>query len=303
MNGSTNSMASVAITGATGLVGLALADRLKANGTRVIRLSRRAAPETVVWDPAQELADVGPLENLHAVVHLAGENIGGRRWSDEQKRKLRDSRVTGTRNLVRSLARLKSPPQVLVCASATGFYGDRGDEILDESSPSGTGFLADLCREWEAAADEASQLGIRVVKTRFGIVLSKDGGALQKMLFPFKMGVGGRIGSGEQHWSWVALPDVIAAIQYAMATPSLSGPVNVVAPIPPTNAEFTRTLAHALHRPAIFPMPAVAARLALGEMADELLLASTRVVPRKLEASGFTFEFSHLETALRDALK
>jgi len=303
MNGSTNTTASVAITGATGLVGSTLADRLKQAGTRIIRLSRRPGPETVVWDPAQELSDVGPLENLQAVVHLAGENIGGRRWSDEQKRKLRDSRVTGTRNLVRSLARLKSPPEVLVCASATGFYGNRGAEVLDESSPAGTGFLADLCREWEAAADEASQLGIRVVKTRFGIVLSKDGGALQKMLLPFKMGVGGRIGSGKQYWSWVALADAIAAIQFALATPSLSGPVNVVAPDPSTNAEFTRDLANVVHRPAIFPMPAVAARLVLGEMADELLLASTRVVPRKLESSGFKFEFGHLEIALRDALK
>jgi uncharacterized protein (TIGR01777 family) len=293
----------VAITGATGLVGSALAERLPQAGMRVIRLSRRPGPETVVWDPAQELTDAGPLEGLQAVVHLAGENIGGRRWSAEQKRRLRNSRVEGTRNLARSLGRLASPPQVLVCASAVGFYGDRGDELLDESSRAGTGFLADLCREWEAAADDASKLGIRVIQTRFGVVLSQDGGALQKMLLPFKMGAGGRIGSGRQYWSWVALPDVISAIRYAISTPSLAGPVNVVSPQPATNSDFTRTLAKVLHRPAVLPMPAALARLALGEMADELLLASARVVPRKLEASGFTFQFSDLESALRDALK
>lgn len=303
MNGSTNSRPTVAITGATGLVGSALAEKLQQAGTRVIRLSRRPGSETVVWDPSRELTDVSPLEGLQAVVHLAGENIGGRRWSADQKRRLRDSRVEGTRNLVRGLKRLASPPQVLVCASAIGFYGDRGGDLLDESSAPGTGFLADLCREWEAAADDALDLGIRVVKTRFGVVLSKDGGALQKMLLPFKLGVGGRVGSGRQYWSWVALPDVIAAIEYVISTPSLSGPVNVVSPSPSTNAEFTRDLANVVHRPAIVPMPAIAARLALGEMADELLLASARVVPRKLEASGFKFEFSHLESALRDALK
>jgi uncharacterized protein len=304
MNGSNSARpGGVAITGATGLVGSALAEKLRPTETRVIRLSRRPGPDTVVWDPGQELTDVSPLEGLQAVVHLAGENIGGRRWSDEQKRRLRDSRVDGTRNLVRSLSRLTTRPEVLVCASAIGFYGDRGDELLDESSPAGTGFLADLCREWEAAAEEVSKFGIRVVKTRFGVVLSKDGGALQKMLLPFKMGVGGRIGSGRQHWSWVALPDVIAAIQYAISTSTLTGSVNVVSPQPVTNAEFTQALAKVLYRPAVFPMPAFLARLALGEMADELLLASARVVPGELEASGFKFQYSDLESALRDALK
>jgi uncharacterized protein (TIGR01777 family) len=303
MNGSMSAgTGAVAITGATGLVGSALSDSLAADGTRIVRLSRRPGPDTVVWDPAGELTDVQPLEGLAAVVHLAGENIGGKRWSTAQKQKLRDSRIEGTRNLCRSLARLSAPPQVLICASAIGFYGDRGDTLLDESSPAGTGFLADLCRDWEAAADEALKSGIRVVKARFGVVLSKDGGALQKMLFPFKMGGGGRIGSGRQYWSWVALPDVIGALRYAMATPSLTGAVNVVSPDPATNAGFTKTLANVLHRPAVIPMPATLARLALGEMADELLLASARVVPRKLQSSGFVFQYSDLELALRDAL-
>jgi len=303
MNGTMSAgTGAVAITGATGLVGSALAQSLESGGTRVIRLSRRPGPDTVVWDPAQELVDLKPLEGLQAVIHLAGENIGGKRWSVAQKRKLRDSRVTGTRNLSRGLARLSTPPKLLVCASAIGFYGHRGDELLDESSPAGTGFLADLCREWEAAADEAARVGTRVVNARFGVVLSKDGGALQKMLLPFKLGVGGRIGSGRQYWSWVALPDVIGAIRFAITTQSLNGPVNVVSPQPVTNAEFTRVLAKVVHRPAVFPMPAPAARLALGEMADELLLSSARVVPRKLESSGYQFQFNDLERALRTVL-
>lgn len=304
MNGSPSAAAkSVAVTGATGLVGSALVESFQHDGTRVIRMSRRPGPETVVWDPDRELADPTPLEGVPVVVHLAGENIGGKRWSKEQKLKLRDSRVEGTRNLVRSLGRLKSPPQVLICASAIGFYGDRGDELLDESSPAGAGFLPELCQEWEAAADTSSSLGTRVVKARFGVILSKDGGALQKMLLPFKLGAGGRIGSGRQYWSWVALPDVVAAIRFAIDTPSLAGPINVVAPQPVTNAEFTRTFAKVIHRPAVFPMPAAAAKLVLGEMAESLLLASARVVPRRLESCQFEFQFGDLESALRDALK
>ncbi|MBL8850450.1 MAG: TIGR01777 family oxidoreductase [Planctomycetaceae bacterium] len=293
----------VAITGASGLVGAALIRALDESGTPVLRLSRRPGPGTIEWDPSQGVGDTSRLEGVAAVVHLAGENIASGRWTDAQKRRIRDSRVEGTRNLVSSLAKLSSPPRVLVCASAIGFYGDRGDELLDESSPPGRGFLADTCREWEAAADGAKAFGARVVQARFGVVLSKDGGALQKMLLPFKLGMGGRIGSGRQYWSWVALPDVVGAIRHAMVTTSLSGPVNVVSSQPATNAEFTKALANVLHRPAVFPMPAAAARLAFGEMADELMLASARVVPRKLEASGYRFQYDYLETALRDALK
>lgn len=301
-NSGTNS-GTVAITGATGLVGRALASALESARTSVIRLSRRSGPGLVAWDPTQGILNPQALDGLETIVHLAGENIAAGRWTAAQKRRIRDSRVEGTRNLVRSFERLASPPKVLVCASAIGFYGDRGDELLDEDSPAGTGFLAETCREWEAAASEAAVCGTRVVCTRFGVVLSKDGGALQKMLLQFKLGAGGRVGTGRQYWSWVALPDVVGAIRHALATASLSGAVNVVSPQPATNAEFTRALAKVLHRPALFPMPAAAARLALGEMADELLFASARVLPRRLEASGYRFQFSDLEAALRDALK
>ena len=298
-----NTPGAVAISGASGLVGSALAAALERDGTRVLRLSRRSGPGVVTWDPAEGVSDPSSLEGLRGVVHLAGENIASGRWTDAQKQRIRDSRVEGTRNLCRSLGTLKSPPGVFVCASAIGFYGDRGDELLDESSPAGQGFLADVCQEWEAAAQEAAATGARVVQTRFGVVLSKEGGALQKMLTPFKMGVGGRVGSGRQYWSWVALPDVVGSIRHALATESVTGPVNVVSPQPVTNAEFTKVLAKVLHRPAFFPMPAAAARLALGEMAEELLLASARVAPRTLEESGYAFQFSELEAALRDALQ
>ena len=300
---SSEATGSVAVTGASGLVGAALIRALDAGGTPVLRLSRRPGPGTIEWDPSQGIADPSQLEGVAAVVHLAGENIASGRWTDAQKRRIRESRVDGTRNLVNSLSKLSSPPRVLVCASAIGFYGDRGDELLDESSPPGTGFLADTCREWEAAADVARAFGARVVQTRFGVVLSKEGGALQKMLLPFKMGAGGRVGSGKQYWSWVALPDVVGAIRHAIATTSLLGPVNVVAPNPATNLEFTKALAKVLHRPAIMPMPAPMVRLAFGEMGDELLLASARVVPRKLESSGYAFEYRELEGAIRDAVK
>lgn len=294
---------SVAITGASGLVGRALASDLELARTSVIRLSRRSGPGVVAWDAEQGILNPQALDGLETIVHLAGENIASGRWTAARKQRIRDSRVEGTRNLVRSLEKLASPPKVFVCASAIGFYGDRVDELLDENSPPGTGFLAETCREWEAAASEATARGTRVVCARFGVVLSKEGGALQKMLLPFKLGAGGRIGSGRQYWSWVALSDVVGAIRHAIVTATLAGPVNVVSPQPVTNAEFTKVLARVVHRPALFPMPAAAARLALGEMADELLLASARVLPRKLESSGYRFLFSDLETALRDALR
>jgi len=300
---SSASLGAVAITGASGLVGSALIRALDEAATPVIRLSRRASPGAVVWDPDQGIPDPSRLEQAAAVVHLAGESIASGRWTDVQKRRIRESRVEGTRNLVRSLAKLSSPPRVFVCASAIGFYGDRGDELLDETSPSGTGFLADVCREWEAAADEAKEFGARVVQARFGVVLSKDGGALQKMLLPFKLGLGGRVGSGKQYWSWVVLPDVVGAIRHAIATTSLAGPMNVVSPNPATNLAFTKMLAKVLHRPAVMPMPAAAARLMLGEMADELLLSSARVLPRKLENSEYAFQHRELQAALRDAVK
>ena len=237
-----------------------------------------------------------------AVVHLAGENIAAGRWTPARKAEIRRSRVDGTRNLCEVLARLPHPPKVLVSASAIGLYGDRGAEILTEESAAGTGFLAEVCREWEAAAAPAARVGIRVVNLRFGMVLSPTGGALKKMLLPFKLGMGGRIGSGEQFTSWIALDDVIGAIHHVLCEESVRGAVNAVAPEPASNADFTRTLARVLRRPTLLPLPAFAARLALGEMADALLLGGARVMPARLQASGYRFRFPDLESALRHLL-
>jgi len=242
-------------------------------------------------------------DELDAVVHLAGENIAGARWTQRQKTLIRDSRVKGTRVLSDLMGRRSPPPKVLVCASAIGYYGDRGDEILREDSASGSGFLPDVCREWEAACQPAAAKSIRVVNLRIGIVLSQAGGALAKMLTPFKLGAGGVIGSGRQYMSWIALDDVASAIHHALTHDSLRGPVNAVAPNPVTNRDFTRTLGRVLSRPTLFPMPAFVARLALGEMADALLLASARVVPARLLESGFVFRYPDLVGALRHLLR
>jgi uncharacterized protein (TIGR01777 family) len=246
--------------------------------------------------------DTGGLEDMDAVVHLAGENIASGRWTAERKRRIRDSRVRGTRLLADSLARLKEPPKVLVCASAIGYYGNRPEETVNEDSSSGSGFLPEVCREWEKATKPAEESGIRVVGTRFGIVLSPSGGALAKMLLPFRLGAGGKIGSGQQYMSWISLDDAIGAIDHALVTESLAGAVNVVAPRPVTNSEFTKTLGQVLRRPTLFPMPAIAARLLLGEMAEELLLASIRVEPARLLATGYKFRHPDLEGALRQLL-
>jgi uncharacterized protein (TIGR01777 family) len=235
-------------------------------------------------------------------VHLAGENIAGGRWTAAMKQKIRDSRVNGTRSLCEALARMESPPKVLVVASAIGFYGNRDDEIMDESSKAGEGFLSDVCREWEDATQAARDAGIRVVNLRIGVVLSPKGGALAKMLTPFKLGGGGIIGNGRQYWSWISIDDVAGAIHHALMTDSLSGPVNAVAPNAPMNREFTKTLGRVLRRPTILPMPAFAAKLALGEMANDLLLASTRVEPTKLIESGYKFRQPTLEKSLRHIL-
>ena len=294
----------IAISGSSGLIGSALVSFLTAGGHRVFRLVRGIAPgaDSIRWDPAVGVRDVALLEGLDGVVHLAGENIGAGRWTARRKAEIRRSRVEGTRRLCESLARLAKRPKVLVSASAVGFYGDRGEEALNEESPPGNDFLAQVCREWEAATAPAATAGIRVVNLRFGVVLSPAGGALKKMLLPFKLGAGGRIGSGRQFMSWIALDDVVGAIHHALITQSLAGPVNAVAPSPVTNAEFTRTLARVLRRPAIAPVPAFALRLAFGEMADALLLAGQRVLPTRLQASGYTFRFPDLEGALRHLL-
>ncbi len=291
----------ILVSGLGGLIGSALAPLLSTAGHEVVGLSRSPGENEIGWNPRGGEIDRAGLAGVDAVVHLAGENIS-KRWSQEQKRRIRESRVQGTKLLCETLAGMDSPPKVLVCASAIGYYGDRGDEILTESSPAGGMFLSDVCREWEAACEPAREKGIRVVNTRFGVVLSPKGGALAKMLTPFKMGAGGKVGSGKQYMSWIALDDVAGAIQHGLMTGELNGPVNVMSPNPCTNSEFTKTLGKVLSRPTIFPMPAVAARLAFGEMADELLLASARALPERLQQTGYEFRFPHLEPALRHLL-
>jgi uncharacterized protein (TIGR01777 family) len=295
----------IVVTGSSGLVGTALVDALQADGHLVRRMVRREVQDTereIRWDPAAGWIDAGELEGVDAVVHLAGENLADHRWNEKVKQEIRDSRVLGTRLLTEALATLANKPSILCCASAIGYYGDRGDELLDETSPPGSGFLADVCQAWEAASALARDAGIRVVNLRLGVVLSKEGGALTKMLLPFKLGAGGVIGSGQQYWSWIALDDLVKVIKFALEGSDLAGPINAVAPVPVTNREFTKTLGHVLKRPTIFPMPAFAARLALGEMADEMLLASARVEPGVLTRSGFSFAHPELEGALRSSL-
>ncbi len=296
----------ILITGSTGMIGTALIKFLQARGHHVTRLVRTSAPSSepsVRWDPCAGVLQANEIEGGDAVVHLAGESIAGSRWTTVQKAKIRDSRVQGTTLLAETLAKLEQPPKVLVSASAIGYYGHRGDETLREESSPGTGFLPATCVEWEKAAHPARQKGIRVVHPRFGIILSPKGGALAKMLLPFKLGVGGIMGNGKQYWSWVALDDVIGAIHHALVTESVVGPMNVVAPRAVTNHEFTKILGRVLSRPTIFPLPAFAARLVLGEMADELLLASARIEPARLMATGYKFHHTELEKALRDLLR
>lgn len=286
----------ILISGATGLVGSALTAQAKAGGHQVSRLTRSPkADNDVGWDPAAGQIDAAQLEGHDAVVHLAGESIANGRWTSAKKSRIRDSRVQGTQLLCQTLAQLDSRPTVLVSASAIGFYGDRGDEKLDENSSAGNLFLSEVCQQWESATSPASEVGIRVANARLGVVLSTKGGALAQMLTPFRLGVGGVVGSGNQYMSWISLTDVVSALLHALHHEALVGPVNLVAPNPVTNREFTKALGHALRRPTVLPMPAFAARLVFGQMADELLLASTRVVPDRLLESGF--EFTHREIA------
>lgn len=296
----------IAVTGSTGLIGSRLAALLASGGHRVMRLLRskpRPELDEVYWDPAREMVDTMALGHVDAVVHLAGESIAKGRWTAKKKARIRDSRVDGTRVLSKALTRLSPPPNVMICASAIGYYGDRGDEWLREESPPGSGFLADVCRQWEAAAEPARERGIRVVHLRTGVVLSPAGGALRQMLPPFRMGLGGKIGSGRQYLSWVAIDDLLGVIMHALTTDTLQGPVNAVSPNPVTNLEFTRTLGRVLGRPTLFPMPALAARLVFGEMAEELLLASARVQPARLVTTGYQFRFPTLDGALRYLLR
>jgi len=295
----------VAVSGAGGLIGSALVTSLRADGHRAIPLVRRAprpGEDALGWDPSSGALTPAGTAVADAVVHLAGDRIVGLRWTAEKKRRIRESRVTATRLLVQTLTRLPKPPAVLVGASGIGYYGSRGDEVLTEDSRVGTGFLADLARDWEAATAPAMAMGIRVVNLRIGVVLSAKGGALAAMLTPFRLGMGGVIGDGTQWMSWIALDDIIGAIRHVLERDALRGLVNAVAPAPATNAEFTRTLGRVLGRPTLVPLPAFAAHLALGEMADELLLTSQRVLPARLEASSYTFRHPTLEGALRAAI-
>jgi uncharacterized protein len=294
----------VAIAGATGFIGTALTSHLSAAGHRVVRLVRRKADSSrgdVVWDPGRGVLDPAALDGVHAIVNLAGEPVS-ERWTAERKKRIRSSRVDGTGLIAKTLLAMERPPRVLVNASAIGVYGDRGEELLTERAAPGTGFLADVARAWEAAAAPVAERGIRTVLTRFGIVLGLAGGALEKMLPPFKIGAGGRLGNGRQWMSWVTLDDVVAAVDFALTSDRLSGPVNVVAPNPVTNTEFTQELGHAIHRPAVAAVPGFALRLAYGEMGESVLLSSQRVVPEVLERAGFAFSHPVLRDALRFVL-
>ena len=294
----------IAVSGATGLIGSAVVASLAGRGRQVARLvrpHRATRAGDIRWDPATGALD-SAAGGCDAVIHLAGENIAGR-WTAKKRARIRDSRTTPTARLCKTLATLDPPPAVLLCASASGVYGDRGEQTLAEDSAPGDGFLAEVCQQWEAACQPAVAAGIRVVHLRFAMVLSPTGGALKPMLRPFRLGLGGRIGNGRQYWSWIALDDAVAAIEFALACDDMAGPVNVASPCPVTNRQFTAALGRALHRPTLFPLPASIARLAFGRMADDLLLASVRVTPARLLASSFVFQRPQLDDALKHLLK
>jgi uncharacterized protein len=296
----------ILLSGASGIVGSALRQALAEHGTSVLQLVRRptGSPLEIEWDPhaARPLANAGPLEGLTAAIHLSGANLAAHRWTPAYKRELVDSRVGSTRALVRALASLRNPPQAVLVASATGIYGNRADQLLDESSTPGSGFIADLCQQWEAAAHDNAAAGARIVHLRFGVALGPGPGALARMLPIFRLGLGGPFGSGAQWMSWTSLYDVVAAILFLLEAPALTGPVNLTAPTPVTNSQFTSALARALHRPALLPVPAFALRLTLGEIADEVLLSSARVYPGKLITAGFRFTHPKVDQALAIAL-
>jgi uncharacterized protein len=293
----------ILVSGVSGPIGAALLPSLNARGYKVTRLVRGGVTgeKQIGWDPTQPLPPES-VSGFEGVIHLAGETVVGR-WTAAKKSRILDSRARGTRHLAEALAQAPQRPRVLISASAIGYYGDRGDETLREASPSGKGFLPEVCRQWEAATQPAAQAGIRAVQIRIGVVLSSVGGALPKMLLPFRLGVGGNMGNGRQWWSWIHVQDLVGAIHHILKSDLLQGPVNVVAPRPVRNAGFTKVLASVLSRPAIFPMPAFAARLAFGQMCEEVLLASQRVEPAKLIASGYPFQYADLKKALEEILK
>lgn len=292
----------VTLTGASGFIGNHLIARLRTAGHTVRALGRREIPgvPTSLWDSVKTAAPLEGPEEAGGVIHLAGEPVA-QRWTEDAKRRIRDSRIAGTRNLLEGIARMSVKPRVLVSASAVGIYGSRGEERLTEHSAPGRGFLEDLCVEWEAEADKAAQLGIRVVKIRIGIVLGRNGGALEQMLPPFRLGIGGPLSSGRQWMSWIHLNDLVRMMIFALENERVPGVLNGVAPNPVTNAEFTKELARAVHRPAIFPVPAFALKALYGDM-SQILLASQRVIPEAALACGFTFDFRELGPALRDVV-
>jgi len=295
----------ILITGATGLIGNSLQKVLRGRGHELLFASRKEPRNDswVQWDYDNGFSDPEKLEGVDVVIHLAGESISGLRWTDEKKRAIRDSRVLGTRNVVDTISSLKQRPGTLISASAIGFYGDRGDDEMTETSPPGKSFLAEVCREWEAEARRAEDSGVRTVILRTGIILSKDGGALGTMLTPFKLGLGGVIGSGKQWMSWVSLDDHLAVIDYAIENEKIRGAVNSVSPNPVTNEEFTFAMGEVLYRPTFIPVPEFAVHLAFGEMGDALLLDSTRVVPKRLTDAGFEFKYPDLKKALHHAVE
>ncbi len=284
------------------MVGTALSAVLRESGHTPVSITRKGsetADGSILWDPASGLKDAARLETVDTVVHLAGESIASGRWTSALKDRIRRSRIEGTRNLVKSIASVRQRPKTLICASAIGYYGERGDTVLDEDAPAGQGFLADVCLEWEQEAQAAKELGLRVVNVRIGVVLSPKGGALAKMLLPFKLGAGGIIGSGKQYWSWIGLHDLVRSIAFCVEHDSIHGAVNAVSPNSMTNYDFTKAVGRVLHRPTLFPLPAFMAKLVLGEMADELLLSSIRVTPRKLQAHGYKFDYPELVDCLK----
>ena len=293
----------ILVTGATGLIGSALVSRLAHAGHEATPISRASTrPSQAFWNPREERIFFGPQAHFDAVVHLAGENIA-QRWSEKTKQRIRESRIGTTQSLVQSVTHLSAAPAALLCASATGYYGDRGEELLSEESGSGQGFLAEVCREWEAATTPAKKAGIRVANLRFGVVLSARGGALRKMVPIFRKGLGGKIGNGKQFWSWITLDDALSAIEFLLTHPVISGPVNIVSPNPVRNEEFTRALSAELRRPAFFGVPRMAVKLAMGEMGKEALLSSIRVKPARLEQAGFSFKYPELRQALQKELR
>ena len=297
----------ILMSGASGLVGTHLIPTLKEKGHEITRLVRKApqGADEIQWDAGRGFAETeqAKLEGFDAVVHLAGDNVASENWSDEKKRRIKESRTVGTRVLVDALSKCQNPPRVLVSASAIGFYGDRKDEVLTEDSPKGEGFFPEVCSEWEAEAERAAAFGARVVMPRIGVVLAKDGGALEKMLTPFKFGVGGTIGSGRQYMSWITLDDLIRIFHFALENERLRGPVNATAPNPATNEEFTKALGRALSRPTVLPLPEFAVKLMFGEMGETLLLQGCRVIPQRLLDAGFEFQHADLDEALRQVLQ